>query len=53
MQISKDPMAPLRTWKELFLGERALKSKRSLRPRSGVSRGTPFTMNSARVAVGH
>jgi hypothetical protein len=26
-------MAPLRTWKELFLGERAAKSKRSSRPR--------------------
>jgi hypothetical protein len=26
-------MAPLRTWKELFLGERALKPKRSERQR--------------------
>ena len=26
-------MAPLRSWKELFLGERALKSKRAARRR--------------------
>ena len=27
MRISKDPMEPLRCWKELFLGERALRTK--------------------------
>ena len=37
MQTSRDPMAPLRTWKELFLGERALKSKRANRPRRRYS----------------
>jgi hypothetical protein len=33
MQISKDPLAPLRAWKELLFGERALKAKRSWRAR--------------------
>jgi hypothetical protein len=33
MQTTKDPLAPLRTWKELFFGDRSLKSKRLSRPR--------------------
>jgi hypothetical protein len=37
MQTSKDPLAPLRCWKELLLGERALKAKTEARaPRSDL-----------------
>lgn len=36
MRVSRDPLEPLRSWKELFLGERAFRPKklpRSLRRR--------------------
>lgn len=50
MQTSRDPMAPLRTWKELLLGERAFKLKRSERPRRRTSQA--FTMSASHAAVG-
>jgi len=28
MRVSKEPLEPLRCWKELFLGERAFKMKK-------------------------
>ena len=28
MRVSKDPLEPLRCWKELFLGERTFKSRK-------------------------
>ena len=44
-------MAPLRSWKELFLGERALKPKRSARPRRRFAQ-SGFDMTASHVAVG-
>ena len=51
MQTSKDPMAPLRTWKELFLGERAFKAKRSERPRRRCVSAT-LTLTTSHGTVG-
>jgi hypothetical protein len=51
MQTSRDPMAPLRTWKELFLGERAAKNKRSSRPRRRYSHHG-FTVNAHPATTG-
>ena len=31
MRVSKDPMEPLRCWKELLVGERAFRAKKALR----------------------
>jgi hypothetical protein len=31
MRVSKEPLAPLRSWKEFFLGERALRLKKAHR----------------------
>lgn len=31
MKTSRDPLQPLRCWKELFLGERAFKSQKDTR----------------------
>jgi hypothetical protein len=33
MRISRDPLSPLRSWKELFLGERAGKIQKESRNR--------------------
>ena len=33
MKISRDPLEPLRCWKELLLGERAFKGKKASRNR--------------------
>ena len=51
MQTSRDPMAPLRTWKELFLGERALKPKRSERQRRRYGSNT-LTLTTSHGTVG-
>jgi hypothetical protein len=44
-------MAPLRSWKELFLGERALKPKRPARLRRRFAHNG-FDMTTSHVAVG-
>jgi hypothetical protein len=44
-------MAPLRSWKELILGDRALKPKRSARPRRRFAHNG-FDMHTSHVAVG-
>ena len=51
MQTSKDPMAPLRTWKELFLGERAFKPKRSERQRRRYANHS-LTLSASHSVVG-
>jgi hypothetical protein len=51
MQISKDPLAPLRAWKELLMGERALKGKKSWRDRRRAPAAT-LSSNPPHVAVG-
>ena len=38
MRVSKDPMEPLRCWKELFFGERVIKAKKLLRLRRLMGR---------------
>lgn len=43
-------MAPLRTWKELFLGERALKQKKTCRTERRYSGGLPSLRQAHSVA---
>jgi hypothetical protein len=42
MRVSKDPLEPLRCWKELFLGERTFKS------RKGSATQRRFVVNDSR-----
>jgi hypothetical protein len=44
-------MEPLRSWKEIFLGERALKNKKSCRPARRFGHGLRV-MRADHVAVG-
>jgi hypothetical protein len=49
MRVSREPLAPLRSWKELFLGARALRQKKANRGRRMDSTGT---LQVAHVGVG-
>lgn len=50
MRTSKDPLAPLRCWKELFLGERSQRSKKQ--DRQARSRQMPAGVMPAAAHVG-
>ncbi len=52
MRVSKDPMEPLRCWKELFLGERAFRTKKSSRFHRRRHSHATMLGNSSHVVVG-
>ena len=41
MRVSKEPMEPLRCWKELWLGERASRPKKTVRSAGAARPTTP------------
>ena len=49
MRVSREPLTPLRSWKELFLGTRAQRPKKSERVRRPES---SLLLQTAHVGVG-